>query len=254
MRRRGSSSARRGHGDGGVMSRMPVAERREQLIAAAFRVACRDGIDAATVRAVAAEAGVSLGVVHYCFLDKDELLRSVAAAITDLNLASIGDITEANDLRDLLEQAVLNFWSGILDNRGAQLLSYELTTTSLRHSEMGRVAMDQYEGAWTALEGFLERVEEGAGIRWKVPRRQLARTILAVVDGFALAWLVDGDAEAGRQGMLGFAAYLATQAEPVPVAGADRTGRAEHTDHAGGDDGESARTVRRVAERATLPA
>ena len=36
------------------MNRLPVAERREQLIEAALAVASRDGIDAATVRAVAA--------------------------------------------------------------------------------------------------------------------------------------------------------------------------------------------------------
>ncbi|PVU84179.1 TetR/AcrR family transcriptional regulator [Cellulomonas sp. WB94] len=236
------------------MSRMPVAERREQLIEAALRVACRDGIDAATVRAVAAEAGVSLGVVHYCFLDKDELLRAVAAAITEQNVAGIGDITDATDLRSLLEAAVMNYWAGIISNRGAQLLSYELTTTSLRHSEMGRVAMDQYDGAWSALEVFLQHIEEGAGIRWKVPHRQLARTIVAVVDGFTLGWLVDGDAEAGRQGMLGFARFLESQAEAAPGASGDHAKHTGHVGHGGHGEGESARTVRHVVEHATLPA
>jgi AcrR family transcriptional regulator len=222
------------------MSRMPVAERRIQLIEAALRVACRDGIDAATVRAVAAEAGVSLGVVHYCFLDKDELLRAVAAAITEQNVASIRDIPEATDLHGLLESAVTNFWAGIIANRGEQLLSYELTTASLRHSEMGHVAIDQYEGAWSALEIFLQHIEQGAGVRWIVPYRQLARTIVAVVDGFALAWLVDGDDEAGRAGMLGFARFLETQAAPS-------------TDSANAD-GELDAIVRSAVERATLPA
>ena len=75
------------------MNRLPVAERREQLIEAALAVASRDGIDAATVRAVAAEAGVSLGVVHYCFQDKDELLRAMAHAITSANLErSLGEL------------------------------------------------------------------------------------------------------------------------------------------------------------------
>ncbi|CAN5180790.1 TetR/AcrR family transcriptional regulator [soil metagenome] len=233
------------------MSRMPVAERRAQLIDAALRVACRDGIDAATVRAVAAEAGVSLGVVHYCFLDKDELLRAVAAAITEQNVAGIGDIADAPDLHSLLEAAVLNYWAGIIGNRGAQLLSYELTTTSLRHSEMGHVAMDQYEGAWSALEVFLQNIEAGAGIRWRLPHRQLARTIVAIADGFTLGWLVDGDAEAGRFGMLDLAQFLESQAAPAP--GTD-DGPMEHAGQAGHDEGESARTVRHVVEHATLPA
>ncbi|MGV8977911.1 MAG: TetR/AcrR family transcriptional regulator [Cellulomonas sp.] len=222
------------------MSRMPVAERREQLIEAALSVACRDGIDAATVRAVAAEAGVSLGVVHYCFLDKDELLRAVAAAITERNVAGIGHTTGATDLRSLLESAVMSYWDTIVANRGAQLLSYELTTASLRHPELGRVAMDQFEGAWSVIELFLQGVEQGAGIRWTVPHRQLARTIIAIADGFTLAWLVDGDLEAGRIGMLNFARFLETQA--VPAGDGDNF-------HA-----ESPMTVQHLPERATLRA
>jgi AcrR family transcriptional regulator len=194
---------------------MPVARRREQLVAAALRVASRDGIDAATVRAVAAEAGVSLGVVHYCFLDKGELIRAVAAAITEQSLAAVDHDGRATDLPSLLEESVVGFWRGITGNRGVQLLSYELTTTSLRHSELSQVAIEQYHGSWHALEVFLERIEHSAGISWVVPRRQLARTAVAIIDGFALAWLVDGDDRSAHEGMLGFARFLQTQAVPL---------------------------------------
>jgi AcrR family transcriptional regulator len=197
------------------MSRMPVAQRREQLVEAALRVASRDGIDAATVRAVAAEAGVSLGVVHYCFLDKDELMRAVAAAITDQNLAAVDNREQSADLPSLLEEAIASFWRGVTGNRGAQLLSYELTTTSLRHAELSQVAIAQYHGSWHAFEVFLERTEHSAGIEWMVPRRQLARTAVAIIDGFALAWLVDGDDKSAREGMAGFARFLQTQAIPL---------------------------------------
>ncbi|MDX6541827.1 MAG: hypothetical protein QOI71_3437 [Gaiellales bacterium] len=52
-------------------------ERREQLIAAAARVVARSGYDAATVRDVAREAGVSTGVIAYYFEGKDDLLAHV---------------------------------------------------------------------------------------------------------------------------------------------------------------------------------
>jgi AcrR family transcriptional regulator len=208
------------------MSRMPVARRRDHLVEAALRVASRDGIDAATVRAVAAEAGVSVGVVHYCFLDKDELIRAVAAAITEQNLAALDSGEQVNDLPSLLEEAIAGFWAGVTRDRGAQLLSYELTTASLRHAELSRVAIEQYHASWRALEVFLERIERGAGISWVVPRRELARVAVAVIDGFALAWLVDGDDEAARQGMLGFAAFLQTQAVPLGACDAVSPSRA----------------------------
>jgi len=201
------------------MNRLPVAERREQLIEAALAVASRDGIDAATVRAVAAEAGVSLGVVHYCFQDKDELLRAMAHAITSANLErSLGELPpDADDPETVIETVIDALWAGIRGSRGPQLLSYELTTSSLRHAELNQVAIEQYRGQWAAAEQVLDLVERTAHVGWAVPRGDLARTVVAVVDGFSLAWLVDGDAEAARAGLQGFGRFLATIAVPAAL-------------------------------------
>ncbi|MEZ0446781.1 TetR/AcrR family transcriptional regulator [Cellulomonas sp. ICMP 17802] len=199
------------------MNRLPVAERREQLIEAALAVASRDGIEAATVRAVAAEAGVSLGVVHYCFQDKDELLRAMAHAITAANLErSLGDLPQGgSDTESVIENVIDALWAGIRESRGPQLLSYELTTSSLRHPELNQVAIEQYRGSWAAAEQVLDLVERTAHVGWSVPRGQLARTVVAVIDGFSLAWLVDGDSETARAGLQGFGRFLATVAVPV---------------------------------------
>src|ERR687896_488353 len=51
------------------------AERREQLAAALWRVVVREGIDAASLRRVAAEAGWSVGSLRHYFPSQSELLR-----------------------------------------------------------------------------------------------------------------------------------------------------------------------------------
>jgi AcrR family transcriptional regulator len=207
------------------MNRLPVAERREQLIEAALAVASRDGIDAATVRAVAAEAGVSLGVVHYCFQDKDELLRAMAHAITTANLERSLDVPEeVVDPETVIEGVLDSLWEGIRTSRGPQLLSYELTMTSLRHAELNQVAIEQYRGQWAAAEQVLDLVEQTAHVGWAIPRGDLARTVVAVIDGYSLAWLVDGDSEAARAGLQVFGRYLATMAVPVALEPIDVLG------------------------------
>ncbi|WP_087508371.1 TetR/AcrR family transcriptional regulator [Cellulomonas iranensis] len=198
------------------MNRLPVAERREQLIEAALVVACRDGVDGATVRAVAAEAGVSLGVVHYCFRDKDELLRAMAHTITLRNTArGEAEMPESAPVADLIMGVLDTVWDNIRATRGPQILTYELTTTSLRHPELRQVGVDQYTYSWAVAEHFLEEVERAGRVVWRVPRHLVARSIIAAVDGFSLAWLVDGDDEAGYQGLRLFAEHLATLAVPV---------------------------------------
>lgn len=58
-------------------SHVPLEQRRSELVETAVRVMARDGAWALTTRAVAAEAGVPHGTVHYAFSSKDELLRAV---------------------------------------------------------------------------------------------------------------------------------------------------------------------------------
>ncbi|MBL1068153.1 TetR/AcrR family transcriptional regulator [Streptomyces sp. 7-21] len=52
------------------------AARRAQIVEALIRVAVRDGLHAATMRSVAAEAGVSVRLVQYYFASKAKLLHA----------------------------------------------------------------------------------------------------------------------------------------------------------------------------------
>ena len=58
-------------------------QRREELAAAVWRLAARDGLEAVTIRAVAAEAGWSTGALHHYFGDKEELLLFAFQTVAD---------------------------------------------------------------------------------------------------------------------------------------------------------------------------
>ncbi|MGH2742110.1 MAG: TetR/AcrR family transcriptional regulator [Gammaproteobacteria bacterium] len=58
-------------------------QRREELAAAVWRLASRDGLDAVTIRNVAAEAGWSTGALHHYFSDKEELLLFAFGTVAD---------------------------------------------------------------------------------------------------------------------------------------------------------------------------
>ena len=69
------------------MTRIPATERRAALADAALIVIARDGVAAATTRAIVAEAGMPLASFHYAVASRDELLRDVV----DLVVAGEGD-------------------------------------------------------------------------------------------------------------------------------------------------------------------
>jgi len=55
----------------------PEHERREQILSAAFRVAASDGLSAVTSRRVAAEAGLSAGLIAFHFGTMDALILAL---------------------------------------------------------------------------------------------------------------------------------------------------------------------------------
>lgn len=204
------------------MNRLPVAERREQLVEAAIAVASRDGMDAATVRAVATEAGVSLGVVHYCFRDKDELLSAMAHEIMRRRLtSSLLEMPERGEPETIVAGALGLLWSGISSSRGSQLLSYELTTYSMRHAEVSQGAVNRYAVSRAAARQFLEKMARSARIEWTVPVEVLERAVVMMTDGVVLAWLADADDAAARATLRLFAGFLATLMRPAMSATAD---------------------------------
>ena len=63
--------------------RQPEDVRRKQILEAGFQVAAREGVTALTVRAVAAEAGVSHALVLFHFGRKEQLVRELLEHVID---------------------------------------------------------------------------------------------------------------------------------------------------------------------------
>ncbi|MDR7304087.1 TetR/AcrR family transcriptional regulator [Haloactinomyces albus] len=76
--------------------------RRRELIRAALRITARSGLEAATMREIAAEAGVANGALAHYFRDKDELLMAAYQHIFDeTNRRAATAIGEAHGLTAL---------------------------------------------------------------------------------------------------------------------------------------------------------
>jgi AcrR family transcriptional regulator len=200
-----------------VSIRLPLLERRSQLVEAALSVAANEGIGAATIRRVAEEAGVALGVVHYCFEDKDELFGALAARIVeDLRGAGAAavDLDNPHDLPTAVRAAIGGLWASVEASAGTQLLTYEITTHALRNPDLSGVAARQYDASQAAAEALLNLVAEASGATWSRPVPELAGEALAFIDGVTLRWLVDRDSAAARARLISFGDYLVGQAKP----------------------------------------
>ncbi|MFI6252857.1 TetR/AcrR family transcriptional regulator [Streptomyces sp. NPDC051016] len=179
------------------MARMPSAQRREQLTEAAIRTMARDGVAKATTRAIAAEAGVSLSVFHYCFDSKQALIESVITTLTD---HSVTVVREALRPRTTLEETVRAgfeaYWDHVRDRPEEHMLTYELTQYALREPGCEHLARRQYELYGVAYTELIERLRSSRDLELRVPVSVLARYLAAVTDGLTLNYLVLGDESA----------------------------------------------------------
>ena len=130
------------------MTRLEASQRREQIVAAAHRVLVEQGVRAATTRRIAAEAGVTVGLIHYHFATKDELFaevlaRSTGALVEAVRTTSAEGSSLEECVRDLLARAVRR--SGVL------LGQLQLTIAVMRSPDLAPLATVKYRNVIAAL-------------------------------------------------------------------------------------------------------
>ncbi|MEU9130447.1 TetR/AcrR family transcriptional regulator [Kitasatospora sp. NPDC048540] len=194
------------------MARMPSAERRRQLTEAAIRAMTRDGVPRTTTRSIAAEAGVSLSVFHYCFDSKQALLEAVIEAITEHSVARVREAIRpgarvqgpagsaatshtgpGGTLRDTVRAGFQAYWDHVAASPGEHMLTYELTQYALRQPGFEHLARRQYELYCATYGELLEQLCAATGSELIVPVAVLARYLAALTGGLTLNHLVLGD-------------------------------------------------------------
>ncbi|NLE82233.1 MAG: TetR family transcriptional regulator [Rhodococcus sp.] len=194
-----------------MLNRLPANERRAQLVESALTIAEHSGVSSVTVRAVAEEAGVSLGVVHYCFESKEALLGAMGEALvlqlSESLRSAFGQVQHAPELtgmsglRALLHIGISAMWPLLEATPDRQLLTYEITAQALRHRgggapQIGEIATVQYRTMDEEAVLFFEECADRTNVRWTEPVTSIARFALAMLDGLVLRWLVDRDGDA----------------------------------------------------------
>ncbi|MDX3068536.1 TetR family transcriptional regulator C-terminal domain-containing protein [Streptomyces sp. ND04-05B] len=176
------------------MARLPSAERRRQLTEAAIRAMTRDGVPRTTTRSIAAEAGVSLSVFHYCFESKQELIESVITTITGHYVSLVREaIRPRETLRETVRAGFQAYWDHVSAHPGEHMLTYELTQYALREPGFEHLARRQYEMYRVTYAYLIEQLRGTMGFELTVPVPVLARYLAAMTDGLTLNFLVLGD-------------------------------------------------------------
>lgn len=206
------------------MIRMSIEERRRQLIQAAIRVISAKGVAAATSRAIAREAGMPLGSVHYAFANQESLLDAVIAVVTEgERLEAVGDGKDLfADLGgapvrpvDLIRRFVWAYLELLASDPHREQALLELTFAALRRPGGQATAQRQYACYRQTARDTLEAVARLVGCRWTRPPEEVAHLVIVMTDGLTTTYLATRDMAAARRSAATLSQTFAALLEPA---------------------------------------
>ncbi|MBJ7287870.1 MAG: TetR/AcrR family transcriptional regulator [Williamsia sp.] len=205
------------------MTRIPVDERRNRLVAAAFRVVAQSGVEAATTRKICAAAGVSLASFHYVFDSRDALLEALVVsglssedtAVHAVLRAPTPDGADAGGVEDVLRGGLLGYLDSVVADPAREQALLALAHYARRTPGLDSFAAQMYTRYYDLAAQALTAAAEVTGVRWRTPPRTLAPLVVASTDGLTLAYLTTGDLEVARQIVDACVAMLLTHIEPT---------------------------------------
>jgi AcrR family transcriptional regulator len=162
-------------------------ERRSELAAAVWRLASREGLEAITVRRVAAEAGWSTGALVHYFRDKEELIRFAFELTADRVARRIE--AAAATLSDPLELARTMLVEALpLDRqrRTEVRLWFAFLGLALTRPALARAQRDAYRTCRRMLAEALSEAQERGNLAPDLDCEREAAALIALADGLAV--------------------------------------------------------------------
>lgn len=184
------------------MPRYSVSHRRELLVEAAFRVIARGGVEAATTRAICAEARMAQASFHYAFASRDELLAAVVARGTSDELAAVTvplralrdeylDVTATID--EVLRLGMLAYFNYLVADPEREQAMIALSQYAQRTPGLESFVVHMYQRYYEIAAQALADAAELCGVTWKKPPSYLAPLVVSATDGLTMAYLATKD-------------------------------------------------------------
>lgn len=183
------------------MSRRPFhrigeAERRQDLITATLDCVSEFGLQGATVRQIAARAGVTPGLIRHYFSSKDQMLQAaydeVMTGMTGAVVAAANS-TEGNARARLRGFIMANLTPPVADGRTLSLWAAFISHVRV-DPNFAEIHRESYLAFRSALEGLVAHVLIECGhTADPVYCRELAIAINGVIDGLWIEGTLVGD-------------------------------------------------------------
>jgi AcrR family transcriptional regulator len=167
-------------------------EKAQRIIAAMRSSVGRRGTAGSTFDHVAAEAGVSRGLLHYYFGSKERLLIEVVRHDSDLRVARFTEaLADAHSIDEIIEVLVRQVRAFVAEDPGAQALLYEMFSASRSNEEIRSELAALWRRQRAHVADTLREKEREGVIKLRGDAEAVVSVLFALGDGFELQLLAD---------------------------------------------------------------
>ncbi|MCW3814032.1 TetR family transcriptional regulator C-terminal domain-containing protein [Micromonospora sp. DR5-3] len=192
--------------------------RRTELAEAVWRIIMRDGLEQASVRNVAREAGLSMGSLRHYFATQSELLGFALRLVGDRIEARLRAVDITGDQRHVVLAMIDEMLPLDRQRRGecevwlafTARAAVEPSLASLREEIDARLA--------EAFQMMIRRLADSGALRPELDHTVEAERLYALVDGVILHAVLQPSRMSGAAGRAVIAAHLAQIAPRDPGA------------------------------------
>ena len=169
-------------------------KRRAEIIEATFFCIALKGYSNITMQDIADSAGVSKGVIHYYFRNKEELFLSVhEKLIRDLDTHVGKKVDRAETPPDKVRAIITSVFEKTKENKKFQVVLLDFWAHSTRSPRLREATINQYARyRHMAKKVVAEGIEKGY-FRQCDPAR-VASAIIGLIEGLTIQWIFDQSA------------------------------------------------------------
>ncbi len=177
------------------MTARPRSEEKAQLIlAAAQRVLAQKGYASTTISQVAAEAGVSRGLLHYYFKNKEEMLARVVEASLEPALALLGPLlANSPSGKRMAADLAAAMRVMIQGDPAAFTLTFEGWAVARQSDVVARELDSMFRRFRSVVAAGLVQARAQGAIAPKMDIDRLAMMLTGLMDGLALQLVLDDE-------------------------------------------------------------
>jgi AcrR family transcriptional regulator len=174
------------------MSKADVAaERKDQIVRATVECITKFGYHNFSMQDVARTAGVSKGIIHYYFLNKDELMMSVLDKVAgDIEKVLASEMSSIVDNKRKLEVFIEVCFDIVRSTKEYYQVNMDFWTQINQKDEVKKVIARHYQKFREAAANVIREGITSGSFR-QVDAKDYASYIIAVIDGLSLQWLFD---------------------------------------------------------------